>query len=122
MRAGVQAYRQAIVNAGKTGAAGAAGASARSASQMSLEEAHKILGAPPGASTTDLLARYNHLFRANDECGSFYLASKVYRARERIEAEVGPLESAQAGGEGGAEGGSGEPGRVTDGRDAPPGA
>ena len=102
MRAGVQAYRQAIVNAGKSGAAGGAGAAAaRSAGQMSLEEAHKILGAPPGASTTDLLARYNHLFRANDECGSFYLASKVYRARERIEAEVGPLETGQAGGGGG---------------------
>ena len=103
-------------DAGKTGAGGTAASSARAATQMSLEEAHKILGAPPGTPAAELVRRYNHLFRANDECGSFYLTSKVYRARERIEAEVGPLEE-----EGGAAGGEStppaEPGRVTDGRD-----
>lgn len=81
---------------------------------MSLEEAHKILGAPPGTPTAELLRRYNHLFRANEENGSFYLTSKVYRARERIEAELGAFEEA-APPEGGAP--PAEPGRVTDGRD-----
>lgn len=85
---------------------------------MSLEEAHKILGAPPGTPAAELVRRYNHLFRANDECGSFYLTSKVYRARERIEAEVGPLEEDGVGGGSGESAAPAEPGRVTDGRDA----
>lgn len=83
---------------------------------MSLEEAHKILGAPPGTPTAELLRRYNHLFRANEESGSFYLVSKVYRARERIEAEVGAFEEPPSAGGGDAP--PAEPGRVTDGRDA----
>ncbi len=36
--------------------------------------------------------KYNHLFERNEKDGTFYLQSKVYRARERIEQEVGPLE------------------------------
>lgn len=75
---------------------------------MSLEEAKKILGVETLASREELLKRYNHLFRANDEHGSFYLTSKVYRARERIEEEIGePLEkentsdSSRSGGGGG---------------------
>lgn len=38
--------------------------------------------------------KYNHLFERNEKEGSFYLQSKVYRARERIEQEVGSLEQA----------------------------
>jgi hypothetical protein len=75
---------------------------------MALDEAHKILGTAPTASREELLRRATHLFRANDEAGSFYLTSKVFRARERIEAEVGPLEKeAGGGGSGGAGGGGG---------------
>ena len=84
---------------------------------MSVEEAHKVLGAESGAPPEELLRRYNHLFRANDESGSFYLASKVWRAREAIEAERGPLEEQGGGGAGaGADPGPPPPqGRVTDG-------
>ena len=65
---------------------------------MSLEEAKKILGVESLASREELLKRYNHLFKANDEHGSFYLTSKVFRARERIEEEMGePLESSSNG-------------------------
>ena len=73
---------------------------------MSLEEAKKILGVESLASREELLKRYNHLFRANDEHGSFYLTSKVYRARERREEEMGePLEKENGGSSGGGSGG-----------------
>lgn len=36
------------------------------------------------------MQRYKHLFDVNEKKGSFYLQSKVYRARERLE-EVGTL-------------------------------
>lgn len=81
---------------------------------MSLEEAKKILGVESLASREELLRRYNHLFRANDEHGSFYLTSKVFRARERIEEELGePLEKENSGngsGGGGSEGGGSDSG------------
>ena len=32
--------------------------------------------------------RYQHLMEANQKSGSFYLQSKIYRARERIEQEA----------------------------------
>ena len=35
-----------------------------------------------------LLQRYAHLMQQNEKHGSFYLQSKVYRAKERIEQEV----------------------------------
>lgn len=34
-----------------------------------------------------LLQKYDHLFQANEKSGSFYLQSKVYRAKERLEQE-----------------------------------
>lgn len=33
------------------------------------------------------MKKFNHLFRANEKHGSFYLQSKVYRAKERLEEE-----------------------------------
>ena len=33
--------------------------------------------------------KYNHLFERNEKDGTFYLQSKVYRARERLEQEWG---------------------------------
>lgn len=32
--------------------------------------------------------RYAHMFEVNEKHGSFYLQSKVYRAKERIDAEI----------------------------------
>lgn len=34
------------------------------------------------------LKRYEHLFAVNEKHGTFYLQSKVYRAYERLEAEI----------------------------------
>lgn len=63
-------------------------------SGLSLEEACKILNVKPPrsgkADMEDVMSRFKRLFDANDpkNGGSFYLQSKVLRARERIEMEV----------------------------------
>lgn len=63
---------------------------------MTLDEACKILDVKPpqGArtNTEEITERFKKLFDANDpeKGGSFYLQSKILRARERIEAEVRP--------------------------------
>lgn len=33
------------------------------------------------------MKKYNHLFQQNEKHGSFYLQSKIYRAKERLEEE-----------------------------------
>jgi len=61
---------------------------------MTLSEACRILNVRPpqgGKSDMDLvMERFKRLYDVNepDNGGSFYLQSKVLRARERIEAEV----------------------------------
>lgn len=63
-------------------------------SGLSLDEACKILNvSPPKAGQTNLAEtheRFKRLFDVNDpkKGGSFYIQSKVLRARERIELEV----------------------------------
>ncbi|KAI0407238.1 Pam16-domain-containing protein [Xylaria palmicola] len=63
---------------------------------MTLDEACKILNVKPpqGAQTNteEIMERFKKLFDVNDpqKGGSFYLQSKVLRARERIEAEIRP--------------------------------
>ena len=63
---------------------------------MTLDEACKILNVKPPqggqANMEEIMERYKRLFDANnpEKGGSFYLQSKVVRARERIEAEVRP--------------------------------
>ncbi|KAI1078783.1 protein transporter [Whalleya microplaca] len=65
-------------------------------SGMTMDEACKILNVKPPqgghANMEEVLARFKKLFDVNDpqNGGSFYLQSKVLRARERIEAEVRP--------------------------------
>jgi import inner membrane translocase subunit TIM16 len=63
---------------------------AKAGSQISLAEAQKILGLTPPYQLKDVTARYEKLFKANDPAngGSFYLQSKVYRARERLTEEL----------------------------------
>ncbi|KAK9812336.1 hypothetical protein WJX73_003264 [Symbiochloris irregularis] len=87
IRAGVQAYRQAIVNGARAGVK-AEGPIASKATQLSLQEARAILGVEKDAPLEEVLKRYNHLFDANEKSGSFYLQSKVYRAKEALEAEM----------------------------------
>jgi mitochondrial import inner membrane translocase subunit TIM16 len=67
------------------------------ASGMTLDEACKILNVKPPqkgqANAEEVMERFKRLFDANDpkKGGSFYLQSKVLRARERIEAEIRPM-------------------------------
>ena len=61
---------------------------------LTLEEACKILNVKPPqngkANMEDVTERFKRLFDVNDpqKGGSFYLQSKILRARERIESEV----------------------------------
>ncbi|KAK3303203.1 Pam16-domain-containing protein [Chaetomium strumarium] len=63
---------------------------------MTLDEACKILNVKPPqngqANMEEVMERFKRLFDNNDpkKGGSFYLQSKILRARERIEAEVKP--------------------------------
>ncbi|KAK9806371.1 hypothetical protein WJX72_011945 [[Myrmecia] bisecta] len=89
IRAGTQAYRQAIINGTKAGVTAEGAKAATAAKQMTLQEAQMILGVDSKTPLEEVLKKYNHLFDVNEKQGSFYLQSKVYRARERIEAEQG---------------------------------
>lgn len=66
-------------------------------SGMTLDEACKILNVKPPAggkaNIEEVLDRYKRLFDANDpqKGGSFYLQSKIVRAKERFERETGPI-------------------------------
>jgi import inner membrane translocase subunit TIM16 len=62
-------------------------AAARSAKQLSVQEANQILGIESTASWEEIMKKYNHLFQQNEKHGSFYLQSKIYRAKERLEEE-----------------------------------
>ena len=62
-------------------------AAARSAKQLSVQEANQILGIESGATWEEIMKKYNHLFQQNEKHGSFYLQSKIYRAKERLEEE-----------------------------------
>ncbi|KAA8908184.1 mitochondrial import inner membrane translocase subunit tim16 [Sphaerosporella brunnea] len=97
-RAFVEAYKQAQASAKYQKAAAAAGTSGvilNGRGGVTLDEAYKILNLKPegGAavpSAEAIAERYKTLFERNDpkKGGSFYLQSKVYRARERLEAEA----------------------------------
>ncbi|GLI60162.1 hypothetical protein VaNZ11_002226 [Volvox africanus] len=90
-RAASQAWGQALVNAQKSGvaseAAQAGATAARKTGQMALQEAHMILGVDANAPWGEVVKRFKHLFDVNEKHGSFYLQSKVYRAKECIEEE-----------------------------------
>lgn len=61
---------------------------------MTIEEAKDILNVTDadiyGADFEKLHKNYEHLFQANDKSkgGSFYIQSKVVRAKERIDQEI----------------------------------
>ncbi|KAI9833169.1 MAG: mitochondrial import inner membrane translocase subunit TIM16 [Sarea resinae] len=102
-RAFAEAYRQA--SASQKYAAQAAknnpgGVNNLAASGLTLDEACKILNVKPPQggkmNMEDVMARFKKLFDINEpkKGGSFYLQSKILRARERIEMEVGQAERA----------------------------
>ncbi|XP_003388058.1 PREDICTED: mitochondrial import inner membrane translocase subunit tim16-like [Amphimedon queenslandica] len=57
---------------------------------LSLQEAKSILSVDDLENLEAIRKNYEHLFKANDKSqgGSFYLQSKVVRAKERIEYEI----------------------------------
>jgi import inner membrane translocase subunit TIM16 len=95
-RAFAEAYRQASASQqyAKQGVKGGSTANSFASAGLTLDEACKILNVrPPQAGKTDMehmMERFKVLFDKNDPTkgGSFYLQSKVLRARERIELEV----------------------------------
>ncbi|KPI42917.1 Mitochondrial import inner membrane translocase subunit tim16 [Cyphellophora attinorum] len=94
-RAFAEAYKQAQASSQYAKTAAANGTTTSySASGLTLDEACKILNVkPPMGGKTDMTAvmdRFKKLYDLNEpkKGGSFYLQSKILRARERIEAEV----------------------------------
>ncbi|KAI9260141.1 Pam16-domain-containing protein [Sporodiniella umbellata] len=97
-RAFVAAYKQAAANAAKGGGPqGGAKTGTKEAvidaltrkTNMSMEEACQILNVTKEADLSAITKSYDHLFAQNDiaKGGSFYVQSKVVRAKERIEME-----------------------------------
>ncbi|OVA09684.1 Mitochondrial import inner membrane translocase subunit Tim16 [Macleaya cordata] len=86
-RALVQAYRQALTNASKSGVAQETMQNVvRKASKAMTEtEARQILGVSEQTSWEEVLKRYDTLFERNAKSGSFYLQSKVQKAKEMLE-------------------------------------
>ncbi|KAM0922793.1 hypothetical protein ACQ4PT_005959 [Festuca glaucescens] len=85
-KAVVQAYRQAIVNANSSGAAQEVVNGIRRASKAITEqEARQILGVSEKTSWEEILKKYDTMFEKNAKSGSFYLQSKVHRAKECLE-------------------------------------
>ncbi|KAF2665834.1 mitochondrial import inner membrane translocase subunit tim-16 [Microthyrium microscopicum] len=103
-RAVTEAYKQAQASQKYAAAAGKTPGSSRTyeSAGLSLEEACKILDvAPPKQGKTDMekvLERFKRLFDTNEpkNGGSFYLQSKILRARQRIELEIKGAEEAAA--------------------------
>ncbi|EHB15053.1 Mitochondrial import inner membrane translocase subunit Tim16, partial [Heterocephalus glaber] len=71
------------------GRAGHQSAAASNLSGLSLQEAQQILNISR-LSAEEIQKNYEHLFKVNDKSvgGSFYLQSKVVRAKERLDEEL----------------------------------
>ena len=91
------AYASALANARKTGADKAAeeaarkGASFLGKARMSRDEALNVLNLSEGVATVEAVQKqYERYFEANkvEKGGSFYLQSKVYRAKELLDEYV----------------------------------
>ncbi|XP_037725909.1 mitochondrial import inner membrane translocase subunit Tim16 [Drosophila subpulchrella] len=61
---------------------------------MTLVEAQQILNVQDLGDRQAIDTHYQHLFRANEKSsgGTFYIQSKVFRAKERIDQELARLE------------------------------
>lgn len=88
LRAVSQAYRQAIVNASKSGVAQETvqNMAHKVSKTMTEHEARQILGVSEKASWEEVMKKYDTLFENNAKTGTFYLQSKVFRAKECLEA------------------------------------
>ncbi|CAL5394827.1 unnamed protein product [Camellia sinensis] len=86
-RAVVQAYHQALTNALKTGVAQETirNGVRRASKIMTEQEARQILGITERSTWEEIAQKYDNLFENNAKNGSFYLQSKVHRAKECLE-------------------------------------
>ncbi|CAJ1953175.1 unnamed protein product [Sphenostylis stenocarpa] len=86
-RAVVQAYRQALTNASKNGVAQETiqNTIRRASKAMTEQEARQILGVSKETPWEEVIKKYDNLFESNAKSGSFYLQSKVQRAKECLE-------------------------------------
>ncbi|MED6242014.1 mitochondrial import inner membrane translocase subunit TIM16 [Ataeniobius toweri] len=84
-----QEYAASQAAAQARGRTGQQSAAASSISGMSLQEAQQILNIST-LSPEEIQKNYEHLFKANEKSvgGSFYLQSKVVRAKERLDEEL----------------------------------
>lgn len=57
---------------------------------MTLEEAKQILNVEDIKNIENITKSYEHLFNVNERSkgGSFYIQSKVFRAKERLDHEI----------------------------------
>ncbi|KAJ7989316.1 hypothetical protein DPEC_G00303280 [Dallia pectoralis] len=87
-----QEYAASQAAAEARGRAGQHSAAASSITGMSLQEAQQILNVST-LSPEEIHEKYEHLFKVNDKTvgGSYYLQSKVVRAKERLEEELSIL-------------------------------
>ncbi|XP_067619999.1 mitochondrial import inner membrane translocase subunit Tim16 [Eurosta solidaginis] len=85
----IAASQQAARRAGG-GPQGEKRAEANARAGMTIEEAKQILNIDDLEDLERIVKNYEHLFAANDKTkgGSFYLQSKVFRAKERIDQEL----------------------------------
>lgn len=81
----VAAYRQALQNATKNGVTQETIQNAvhRGSKMMTGEEAQLILGVTEKTSWEDIVKKFETMFEKNAK--SFYLQSKIYRAKEFLE-------------------------------------
>ncbi|XP_009590277.1 mitochondrial import inner membrane translocase subunit PAM16 like 2 isoform X1 [Nicotiana tabacum] len=64
----------------------------RASKTMTEGEARQILGVTENSSWEEIVQKYDNLFERNAKNGSFYLQSKIHRAKECLEAVYQPKE------------------------------
>lgn len=89
----IAASQEAAKRAGG-GPEGTRRAAANASTGLTLEEAMQILNVDK-LDSEKITKNYQHLFTVNDKAkgGSFYLQSKIVRAKERMDVEIQPKES-----------------------------
>ena len=94
LRQEIAASQEAARRAGG-GQKGAQRAAANARTGITLEEALKILNVEKPTDVEQIQKHYKYLMEANDRSkgGSFYIQSKVVRAKERIDEELQNLSS-----------------------------
>ncbi|DAZ98527.1 TPA: hypothetical protein N0F65_007026 [Lagenidium giganteum] len=99
-RAFVQAYQQAVHNAKTGNTAAMTAKSVVKKSGMPREQALEILNFPTTGkpSSEEILRQYTRYFEVNDPAkgGSFYLQSKIFRAKEALEKDMASEQSENA--------------------------